>query len=74
MPLPFLKLAMKAKGLPEVAVIGRVLLGLAGASVLVPVASSLRDPSALSVTDYLGLIVFTAAGVWLLRIAVRGRR
>lgn len=73
MPLRFLKLAMKARELPEAVIIGRVLLGLVGAFVLWPVVSSLRDPAALSGTDYVGLVVFTAVGGWLVSVAVRGR-
>lgn len=73
MPLRFLKLAMKAKDVPEVALVGRVMLGLAGVIVLWPVASGLRDPSSLSVTDWVGLIVFVAVGGWLLLAALRGR-
>lgn len=74
MPVPILKLAMKAKDLPEVAIIIRVVLGLVGASVLFPVASSLRDPGALVASDYVGLLVFSAVGLWLLTVAIRGRR
>ena len=73
MPLRFLKLALKARELPEAAILGRVLLGLAGAFVLVPVVSSLTDPAALSVTDWIGLVVLTAVGGWLLGTAVWGR-
>lgn len=73
MPLRFLKLAMKAKDLPEAVIIGRVILGLVGAFVLWPVVAGLSDPSSLSPTDYVGLVVFTAVGGWLVYVAVRGR-
>ncbi len=73
MPVPLLKLAMKAKSLPEVAIVARVLAAVAGLFVLVPVASGLRDPGALSATDWVGLVVFAAVGGWLLRAAIRGR-
>ena len=73
MSVPLLKLAMKAKGLREVAIVGRVLLGFAGVLVLVPVVSNLRDPSALSIADYIGLTVFSAVGLWLLHVAMKGR-
>lgn len=73
MPLRFLKLVMKARELPEAVILGRVLLGLAGMFVLAPVVSSLRDPSALSVTDHVGLVVLTLVGGWLVYVAVRGR-
>lgn len=73
MPLRLLKLAMKAKDVPEVTIIGRVLIGLVGAFVLWPVASGLRDPAALSLTDYVGLVVFSAVGGWLVLMALRGR-
>lgn len=74
MPLRLLKLLLKAKDLPEAVVFGRVLQGLAGLFVLMPVASSLRDLGALSVTDYIGLAVFVAVGIWLLQAAIRGPR
>lgn len=74
MPLRLLKLAMKAKELPEAVIIGRVLLGLVGAFVLWPVVSSLTDPGSLSLTDYVGLVVFAAVGGWLVYVAVRGGR
>lgn len=73
MPWPLLKLAMKAKNVPEVAIIGRVLLGIVGAFVLVPVASNLRRLGDLAASDYIGLVVFSAVGVWLLRVAIKGR-
>lgn len=72
MPLRFLKLALKAKEIPEVRILGRVALGLVGVFVLAPVVSSLRDPGALSVTDWLGLVVLSAVGGWLIAVAVRG--
>lgn len=73
MPFRILKLAMKAKDLPEVAIVARVLLGLAGLFVLWPVVANLRQPGALSATDWIGLVVFAAVGLWLVRAAVRGR-
>lgn len=72
MPLRFLKLAMKARELPEAVIIGRVLLGVVGAFVLWPVVSGLRNPGSLSATDYVGLVVFAAVGGWLVHVAVRG--
>lgn len=72
MPLRFLKLAMKAKELPEARILGRVVVGLVGAYVLWPVVSSLRNPMALALTDLLGLVVFTGVGGWLVVLAVRG--
>ncbi len=65
-----LKIAVKAKRVPEVAIVGRILLGAAGGFVLLPVISSLLDPTDLAGADYLGLVVFTAVGLWLLRTAV----
>ena len=73
MPIPLFKLARQAKNLPEVAIVLRVLVGIAGVFVLFPVVSNLRDPGSLSVTDYIGLVVFVGVGVWLLRFAIRGR-
>lgn len=72
MPLRFLKLAMKARELPEARILGRVVVGLVGAYVLWPVASSLREPMALAPTDLLGLVVFTGVGGWLVVLAIRG--
>ncbi|MDX1647013.1 MAG: hypothetical protein R3304_07705 [Longimicrobiales bacterium] len=72
MPLRFLKLAMKARDLPEARVVGRVVLALLGVFVLWPVVSSLRDPAGLAPTDYVGIVVFTAVGGWLVGMAVRG--
>lgn len=72
MPFRFLKLVLKAKDLPEAVIVRRVLLGFAGAFVLAPVVSSLTEPSALSATDYPGLVVLTAVGVWLVYAALRG--
>jgi hypothetical protein len=73
-PLRLLKLLLRAKELPEAVIVGRILLGLAGVFVLMPVASSLRDLGALSATDYIGLAVFVAVGIWLLQAAIRGPR
>lgn len=73
MALPLLKLALKAKDLPEVAMLGRLLLGAAGVFVLLRVASSLRRLAALTPMDYVGLILFTAVGLWLLRAALASR-
>ena len=74
MAIPILKLAMKAKDLPEVVIIGRVVLGIVGVFVLIPVATNLRHPGDLSPTDYIGLVVFAAVGLWLLAVAIRGRQ
>ena len=67
------KIVAKAKSVPEVAIVIRILLGLVGGFVLLPVATSLLDPAELTASDYVGLLVFTAAGLWLLRAALRGR-
>lgn len=72
MPLRLLKLLLKVKELPEAAIVGRVLLGLAGAFVLAPVVSRLREPSTLATTDWVGMVVLAAVGGWLLAAAVRG--
>lgn len=74
MPLRFLKLVMKAKDLPEAMIVGRVIVGIAGVLVLAPVVSSLRNPEALSVTDYAGAAVLAAVGGWLVYVAVVGRQ
>ena len=67
-----LKIAAKAKSVPEGALGGRVVVGLVGGFVLIPVVSGLLDPATLSVTDYFGLAVFSAVGLWLVRAAIRG--
>jgi hypothetical protein len=67
-----LKLAAKARSIPEVAIVIRVLIGIVGGFVLIPVVSSVLDPTELVVSDYLGLVVFTAVGLSLLRAAFRG--
>ena len=72
MPLRFVKLALKAKDLPEARIIGRVVMGLAGAFVLWPVISRLREPAGMVVTDWVGLVVLSAVGGWLVYAAVRG--
>ena len=72
MPLRFVKLAMKAKDLPEIRIVARVVVGAVGVFVLWPVVTNLRNLPALTVTDYVGLAVFTGVGVWLLSLAVRG--
>ena len=74
MPLRFVKLAMKAKEIPEVQVVARVLVGAVGVFVLWPVVTNLGDLAALALTDWVGLAVFTAVGAWLLRLAIRGWR
>ncbi len=63
------KLAAKARGLPEVAVVVRLALGLAGGFLLFRAASNLRVPGDLTALDYGGLALFVAVGVWLLRVA-----
>ena len=68
-----LKIAAKAKSVPEVAIVIRIVLGLVGGFVLLPVATSLLDPAEVTASDYMGLLVFTAVGLWLLRAALRGR-
>ena len=72
MPLRFVKAAMKAKDLPEVRIVARFVVGLVGVFVLWPVVTNIRNLSALTVTDYFGLAVFSGVGVWLLSLAVRG--
>ena len=72
MPWNVLKIAAKARRLPEVVILVRILVGLVGVFVLLPVASSLRDPGDLVASDYVGLVLFTGVGLWLLRAAVRG--
>lgn len=73
MPLRFIKLVMKARDLPEAVIIGRILVGLAGVLVLAPVVSSLRNPGAMSTTDYAGSLVLAVVGGWLVYVAVVGR-
>ena len=63
---------MKTKDLPEVRIVARVVVGAVGIFVLWPVASNLRELATLAFTDYVGLAVFSAVGVWLLVLAVRG--
>ena len=65
------RLAAKARRLPEVVIVLRILVGLAGVFVLLPVASSLLDPAELGASDYVGLVLFTGVGLWLLRAALR---
>lgn len=72
MPFRFLKLAMKVKDLPEARILGRVILGLTGAFVLAPVISRLREPAEMAITDWVGLLVLSGVGGWLIWIAVRG--
>jgi hypothetical protein len=71
-PLAILKIVSKAKSIPEVAVVIRVLVAIVGGFVLIPVVSSVLDPTELVASDYLGLFVFTAVGLSLLRAAYRG--
>jgi type III secretory pathway component EscR len=72
MPLRLVKLALKAKDLPEARILGRVALGFTGLFVMAPVASALMRPAELAVTDWVGLLVFTTVGGWLIVLAVRG--
>lgn len=72
MPLRFLKLAAKAKDLPEVRIVARLLVGAVGVYVLWPVVTHLPDLPTLAPTEWLGLAVFTGVGAWLLRLAIRG--
>ena len=64
-------MANKARGLPEVAIVIRIALGLAGVIVLLPVFSSLWRPGDLVVAEYAGLAVFVAVAAWLFRAALR---
>ena len=66
-------LAKKAKNLPELALLGRIALGAAGAFVLLPVATNLLRFSELGLMDYVGLVVFSAVGIWLLAAAIKKR-
>ncbi len=66
-----LKMANKARGLPEVAIVLRIALGVAGVIVLLPVVSSLRSPGEVAGTEYVGLALFLAVAVWLFRAALR---
>ena len=66
-------LAKKAKNLPEVAILGRIALGIAGAFVLFPVATNLLRFSTLGPFDYVGLVVFSVVGIWLLAAALKKR-
>ena len=72
MPWTVFRIAAKARRLPEVAIVLRILLGLVGVFVLIPVASSLLDPANLVASDYVGLVLFTGVGLWLIRAALRG--
>ena len=67
-----LKLAAKARSIPEVAIVIRVLTAIVGGFVLLPVASSALHPADLVASDYLGLAIFTGVGLSLLRVAFRG--
>ena len=72
MPWTAFKLVAKAKNVTEVAIVLRVLLGLTGVFVLLPVGSAILTPNNLVASDFIGLVVFTAVGVWLIRVAYRG--
>ncbi len=67
------RMAAKARRLPEVAIVVRLALGIAGAFLLFRAASSLRAPSDLTALEYGGLALFVAVGVWLLRAAFSKR-
>ena len=71
MPWTVFRIAAKARRLPEVVIVLRILVGLAGVFVLLPVASSLLDRADLVASDYVGLVLFTGVGLWLLRAALR---
>lgn len=66
-----LKMANKAKGLPEVAIVFRIALGVAGVIVLLPVLFSLLSPGEVAAAEYVGLALFLAVAVWLFRAALR---
>ena len=66
-----LKMATRAKDVPEVALVVRIGLGLAGVIVLLPVFSGLRDPGDLAAFEYIGLALFVSVAVWLFRAALR---
>jgi hypothetical protein len=74
MPWHLLKLANKARKLPELDILLRGAVGLAGLLLLFRTVTNLVNPSDLGVIDYLGLILFTAVGAWLIRTALRGWR
>lgn len=74
MPWTLLKFLNKARHLPEARILIRLALGLAGAFLLFRVIGNLLDPSDLVITDYVGLVVLTAVGLWLLAAALRGWR
>lgn len=65
------KMATKGRNLPELAILVRIALALAGIVVLLPVFSGLRDPADLSVAEYVGLALFVVVAVWLFRAALR---
>ena len=71
-PWAILKIVSKARSIPEVDVVIRVLLAIVGGFVLLPVASSALHPAELVASDYLGLAIFTGVGLSLLRVAFRG--
>ena len=71
MPWHLLKLANKARKLPEFDILLRGAVGLAGLLILFRIVTNLVDPSDLGVVDYLGLILFAAVGSWLIRTALR---
>ena len=50
----------------------RVMLAIVGLFVMIPVAQSALDPTDLTVIDFVGLVVFTGVGLWLLRVAIKG--
>lgn len=70
---PLLRLVWKVRDLPEARIVIRVLTGVLGIFVLIPVGTNLRRSGDLMVTDWVGLAVFTAVGFWLLARAVRGQ-
>ena len=71
MPWTLLKLANKARGLPELEIVLRIALGLAGAFLLFRVVTNAMNPADLALTDYVGLVLFTVVGLWLIRAALR---
>lgn len=73
MPLRLLKLVRRAKEIPEVAIALRILTALVGLYVMIPAGRALLDPSAVSTTDWVGVVVFTGVGLYLLVAAARGR-
>jgi len=74
MPWHLLKLANRARKLPELDILLRGAVGVTGLFLLFRMIMNLVNRSDLGVIDYAGLILFTAVGAWLIRTALRGWR